>query len=131
MNTDKSEKEDICAGGAAQVEEAEKESKIRAWYANKPSIFEANTYYWGGFFGNGTERTKRAIAYGEEVEIWLLKVFDGAEVKRDEERIYLCGELVFSISSSRHNVYKAQDLRAIKRAVKQKTGVNLNRRMKA
>ncbi len=114
--------------GASSVKLAEKEAKIRAWYEKKPSVMEANTYYWGGFWGNGSARIKRANSYAEEVESWLLDVFDDAEVKREENKVYLQGYMVFWIDSSRKNVYRSQDLPFIKRAVKEKTGVNLNAR---
>lgn len=109
---------------------SEIEEKIRKWYADKPHIMEANVFHWGGFFGNSSQRFKKAMEYAEEVEDWLKEVFCNGEVRREENKVYLNEHLVFSITSSIKNVYREQDLPYIKRFLKEERGINLNKRTK-
>jgi len=88
-----------------------------SWYDNKPYILEANTYYWHGFFGNGTQRYKKACQYAWEVYNWLIEKFPN-RVSISGNKVYLDDVKVFSISSSRANVYKQQNLRYIKKCLK-------------
>lgn len=88
-----------------------------------PTILVANTYYWGGFYGNMGERYRRSLRYVEEVANWLhdinRKYHLGLEIEVDEDApdvtAYHDGKEVFyfHITSSRANVYKRQNVRGL------------------
>jgi len=105
-------------------------AKTRRWTLKRlvdelgaPTILVANTYYWGGFYGNADSRDRRALKYVEEVASWLHHINSkyrlGLEIKVDEDhpdvRAYHDGKEVFyfHISSSRANVYKRQNVRGL------------------
>lgn len=94
----------------------------------RPSITTANVYYWGGFYGNASQRASRSQRYVDEVANWMNRVTDCLksngikDIKVEEDPDDTCvymkkgDETIasFCIWSSRSNVYRKQNLRPIK-----------------
>lgn len=95
-----------------------------------PKILVANTYYWSGFYGNAEQRHRKALRYVKEVEEWLEHLNEkyelGLQIKVDEDIpevvAYKDGGEVFyfSITSSRANVYKRQNVKPLLKLLKGK-----------
>ena len=105
--------------GGVQTQNQKTKQEFEKWYENKPLILKYNTWFWNGFWGNADARHERSIRYAKEVEEWLLQWFPIHRIERLQNTVLLDGVTVFSIHSSRKNVYKKQNLPLIKKRAKE------------